>query len=74
MVAPCTLPAKFAVSGIIRTVIESWWEGWSTVLGLWGTCVHARSGPRVTYSRNTPSMRACHPLPVDLKYANTSGL
>jgi len=27
MVPPCTLPAKFAMSGVISTVIASWWLG-----------------------------------------------
>src|SRR4029453_15631048 len=31
MVPPCTLPAKFAVSGVIRTVIVSWCAGRSIV-------------------------------------------
>ncbi len=29
---------------------------------------------RATYPRSTPSIRDCHPAPVDLKYATTSGL
>jgi hypothetical protein len=27
MFPPCTLPEKFAVSGVIRTVMVSWWAG-----------------------------------------------
>ena len=35
---------------------------------------HACRERRVTYWRNTPSIRDCHPSPVALKYAKTSGL
>jgi len=34
MAPPCTLPEKLAVSGVIRTVMVSWWAGRSIAVSL----------------------------------------
>src|SRR5437868_2156253 len=53
MLPPWTLPAKLAVSGVISTVIVSWWAGRSMgVLDRSGEAMQRGAAPHVTWPQH----------------------